>query len=63
MASLQEDNLLTETRLAPASPGRRFVTDIFQQVDEHQNDGVKEQLLPCMSSLLRSEEALLEVMQ
>ena len=61
IASLEEDRLLTETRLPPSKLGMRFVTDLFRQVDKDQKDNFRG--LPYMRSLRRSKEALLEVLQ
>lgn len=64
IASLEEDRLLTETNLPPASIGMQLVTDLFRKVDEDQKDSFTERvLLPKLRSLRRSKEALVAMLQ
>lgn len=64
IASLEEDRLLTATKLPPASMGMQLVKDLFRTVDEDQKDSFRERvLLPNLRSLRRSKEALAEVLQ
>ena len=64
IASLEDDRLLTGTKLLPASIGMQLVTDLLQKVDEHQKDSFTERvLLPKLRSLRRSKEALVGVLQ
>ena len=64
ITSLEEDRLLTATKLPPASKGMQLVTDLFRTVDEDQKDSFRERvLLPNLRSLRRSKETLAEVLQ